>query len=81
MSYNLSSQQYIQDIAHIIDDIIMINPILLSGLIEDEIYKLEKDLSICEDYTKNLPMYSIYMKNIIPYNIPDDLTNMIFEKL
>jgi hypothetical protein len=38
-------------------------------------------LSICEDYTKNLAMYSIYMKNIIPYNIPDDLTNMIFEKL
>jgi hypothetical protein len=26
-------------------------------------------------------MYSIYMKNIIPDNIPDDLTNMIFEKL
>jgi hypothetical protein len=80
MSYNLSSQQYIQDIAHIIDDIIMIDPILLSGLIEDEIYKLEKDLSICEDYTKNLLMYSLYMKKIMP-DIPDDLTNIILEKI
>lgn len=80
MSYNLSSQQYIQDIAHIIDDIIMINPILLSGLIEDEIYKLEKDLSICEDYTKNLLMYSLYIKKIMP-DIPDDLTNIILEKI
>ena len=80
MSYNPSSQQYIQDIAHIIDDIIMIDPILLSGLIEDEIYKLEKDLSICEDYTKNLLMYSLYMKKIMP-DIPDDLMNIILEKI
>jgi hypothetical protein len=80
MSYNPSSQQYIRDIAHIIDDIIMIDPILLSGLIEDEIYKLEKDLSICEDYTKNLLMYSLYMKKIMP-DIPDDLTNIILEKI
>ena len=80
MSYNPSSLQYIQDIAHIIDDVIMIDPILLSGLIEDEIYKLEKDLSICEDYTKNLLMYSLYMKKIMP-DIPDDLTNIIFEKM
>ena len=80
MSYNPSSLQYIQDIAHIIDDVIMIDPILLSGLIEDEIYNLEKDLSICEDYTKNLLMYSLYMKKIMP-DIPDDLTNIIFEKM
>ena len=80
MSYNPSSLQYIQDSAHIIDDVIMIDPILLSGLIEDEIYKLEKDLSICEDYTKNLLMYSLYMKKIMP-DIPDDLTNIIFEKM
>ena len=80
MSYNPSSQQYIQDIAHIIDDVIMIDPILLSGLIEDEIYKLEKDLSICEDYTKNLLMYSLYIKKIMP-DIPDDLTNIILEKI
>ena len=80
MSYNPSSQQYIQDISHIIDDVIMIDPILLSGLIEDEIYKLEKDLSICEDYTKNLLMYSLYMKKIMP-DIPDDLTNIILEKI
>ena len=80
MSYNPSSQQYIQDISHIIDDVIMIDPILLSGLIEDEIYKLEKDLSICEDYTKNLLMYSLYIKKIMP-DIPDDLTNIILEKI
>jgi hypothetical protein len=68
-------------IFNIIYSVKIIKPKLLCGLIEDEIYKLEKDLSICEDYTKNLAMYSIYMKNIIPDNIPDDLTNMIFEKL
>ena len=65
----------------LLESVKITKPKLLCGLIEDEIYKLEKDLSICEDYTKNLAMYSIYMKNIIPDNIPDDLTNMIFEKL
>ena len=81
MSYILSTEEHISQNMNIIYSVKIIKPKLLCGLIEDEIYKLEKDLSICEDYTKNLAMYSIYMKNIIPYNIPDDLTNMIFEKL
>ncbi len=76
MSYNLSSQQHIQSISHIIDDVVMIKPRLLSGLIEDEIYKLEKDLNICEDYTKNL-MYSQYVKKIMPNDIPDDICQII----
>lgn len=81
MSYILSTEEHISQNMNIIYSVKIIKPKLLCGLIEDEIYKLEKDLSICEDYTKNLAMYSIYMKNIIPDNIPDDLTNMIFEKL
>ena len=81
MSYILSCEDHISQNMNIIYSVKIIKPKLLCGLIEDEIYKLEKDLSICENYTKNLAMYSIYMKNIIPDNIPDDLTNMIFEKL
>ena len=81
MSYILSTEEHISQNMNIIYSVNIIKPKLLCDLIEDEIYKLEKDLSICEDYTKNLAMYSIYMKNIIPDYIPDDLTNMIFEKL
>jgi hypothetical protein len=59
----------------------MIVPELISDLIESEINKIEKELKCCEDYTKTLMMYSTYMKKILPDNIPEDLTNTIFEKL
>jgi hypothetical protein len=59
----------------------MIVPELISDLIENEIYKIEKELKCCEDYTKTLIMYSTYMKKILPDNIPEDLTNIIFGKL
>jgi hypothetical protein len=59
----------------------MINPELITDLIEIEISKIEIELKCCEDYTKTLMMYSTYMKKILPDNIPEDLTNIIFGKL
>jgi hypothetical protein len=59
----------------------MLRPELISDLIEIEIFKIEKELKCCEDYTKTLMMYSSYMKKILPDNIPEDLTNIIFGKL
>ena len=77
MSYNLSTDAHIENSMYIINDIVMIRPELISGLIEIEICKIEKELKCCEDYTNKVMMYSSYMKKIIPDNIPDDLTNMI----
>ena len=81
MSYNLSTDAHVENCMYIINYVIMIIPELISDLIENEIYKIEKELKCCEDYTKTLMMYSTYMKKILPDNIPEDLTNTIFEKL
>ena len=81
MSYNLSTDAHVENCMYIINDVIMIVPELISDLIENEIYKIEKELKCCEDYTKTLMMYSTYMKKILPDNIPEDLTNIIFGKL
>ena len=81
MSYNLSTDAHVENCMYIINYVIMIVPELISDLIENEIYKIEKELKCCEDYTKTLMMYSTYMKKILPDNIPEDLTNTIFEKL
>jgi hypothetical protein len=81
MSYNLSTDAHVENCMYIINDVIMIVPELISDLIENEIYKIEKELKCCEDYTKTLIMYSTYMKKILPDNIPEDLTNIIFGKL
>ena len=77
MCYNLSTDAHIENSMYIINDVVMIRPELISGLIEIEICKIEKELKCCEDYTNTVMMYSSYMKKIIPDNIPDDLTNMI----
>ena len=77
MSYNLSTDAHIENSMYIINDVVMIRPELISGLIEIEICKIEKELKCCEDYTNTVMMYSSYMKKILPDNIPDDLTNMI----
>ena len=81
MSYNLSTDAHVENCMYIINYVIMIVPELISDLIENEIYKIEKELKCCEDYTKTLMMYSTYIKKILPDNIPEDLTNTIFEKL
>ena len=81
MSYNLSTDAHIENCMYTINDVIMINPELITDLIEIEISKIERELKCCEDYTKTLMMYSTYMKKILPDNIPEDLTNIIFEKL
>ena len=81
MSYNLSTDAHVENCMYIINYVIMIIPELISDLIENEIYKIEKELKCCEDYTKTLMMYSTYIKKILPDNIPEDLTNTIFEKL
>ena len=81
MSYNLSTDAHVENCMYIINYVIMIVPELISDLIENEIYKIEKELKFCEDYTKTLMMYSTYMKKILPDNIPEDLTNIIFGKL
>ena len=81
MSYNLSTDAHVENCMYIINYVIMIIPELISDLIENEIYKIEKELKCCEDYTKTLMMYSTYIKKILPDNIPEDLTNNIFEKL
>jgi len=81
MSYNLSTDTHVENCMYIINYIVMIVPELISDLIESEINKIEKELKCCEDYTKTLMMYSTYMKKILPDNIPEDLTNTIFEKL
>jgi hypothetical protein len=54
---------------------------LLSELIEDEANKIEKELKICEDNNNEFMMYFLYMKKILPENIPDDLTNIILRNL
>ena len=81
MSYNLSTDAHIENCMYTINDVIMINPELITDLIEIEISKIEIELKCCEDYTKTLMMYSTYMKKILPDNIPEDLTNIIFGKL
>lgn len=81
MSYNLSTDAHVENCMYIINDVVMIRPELISDLIETEISKIEKELKCCEDYTKTLMMYSSYMKKILPDNIPEDLTNIIFGKL
>ena len=81
MSYNLSTDDHVENCMYTIDDVVMIDPELITDLIEIEINKIEKELKCCEDYTKTLMMYSTYMKKILPDNIPEDLTNIIFGKL
>jgi hypothetical protein len=81
MSYNLSTDAHVENCMYIINDIVMIRSELISDLIENEINKIEKELKCCEDYTKTHMMYSSYIKKILPDNIPEDLTNIIFEKL
>ncbi len=81
MCYNLSTDAHIENSMYTIDDVVMIRPELISGLIEIEINKIEKELKCCEDYTKTQMMYSYYIKKILPDNIPEDLTNIIFGKL
>jgi len=81
MSYNLSTDAHVENSKYIIKDIEMIRSELISDLIENEINKIEKELKCCEDYTKTHMMYSSYIKKILPDNIPEDLTNIIFEKL
>ena len=81
MCYNLSTDAHIENSMYTIDDVVMIRPELISGLIEIEINKIEKELKCCEDYTKTQMMYSYYMKKILPDNIPEDLTNIILGKL
>ena len=81
MCYNLSTDAHIENSMCTIDDVVMIRPELISGLIEIEINKIEKELKCCEDYTKTQMMYSYYIKKILPDNIPEDLTNIILGKL
>jgi hypothetical protein len=81
MCYNLSTDAHIENSMYTINDVVMIRPELISGLIEIEINKIEKELKCCEDYTKTQMMYSYYIKKILPDNIPEDLTNIIFGKL
>jgi hypothetical protein len=81
MCYNLSTDAHIENSMYTIDDVVMIRPELISDLIEIEINKIEKELKCCEDYTKTQMMYSYYIKKILPDNIPEDLTNIIFGKL
>jgi hypothetical protein len=81
MSYNLSTDSHVENCMYTINDVVMLRPELISDLIEIEIFKIEKELKCCEDYTKTLMMYSSYMKKILPDNIPEDLTNIIFGKL
>jgi hypothetical protein len=81
MCYNLSTDAHIENSMYSIEDVVMIDNDLLSELIEDEIFKLERQLKSCEDYTKNLAMYSLYMKKILPDNIPDDLAHIILEQI
>jgi hypothetical protein len=81
MSYNLSTDSHVENCMYTINDVVMIRPELISDLIEIEIFKIEKELKCCEDYTKTLMMYASYIKKILPDNIPEDLTNTIFEKL
>ena len=81
MCYNLSTDAHIENSMYTIDDVVMIRPELISGLIEIEINKIEKELKCCEDYTKTQMMYSYYIKKILPDNIPEDLTNIILGKL
>jgi hypothetical protein len=81
MCYNLSTDAHVENCMYIIDDVVMIRPELISDLIEIEINKIENELKCCEDYTKTQMMYSYYIKKILPDNIPEDLTNIIFGKL
>ena len=81
MCYNLSTDAHIENSMYYIEDVVMIDNDLLSELIEDEIFKLERQLKSCEDYTKNLAMYSLYMKKILPDNIPDDLAHIIYKQI
>ena len=81
MCYNLSTDAHIENSMYSIEDVVMIDNDLLSELIEDEIFKLERQLKSCEDYTKSLAMYSLYMKKILPDNIPDDLAHIIYKQI
>ena len=81
MCYNLSTDAHIENSMYTIDDVVMIRTEFISGLIEIEINKIEKELKCCEDYTKTQMMYSYYIKKILPDNIPEDLTNIILGKL
>jgi hypothetical protein len=81
MSYNLSTDAHVENCMYTINDVVMIRPDLISGLIEIEILKIEKELKCCEDYTKTLMMYASYIKQILPDNIPNDLAYIILEKL
>jgi hypothetical protein len=81
MSYILSTNEDIYRNLHIIYCVNMIDTELLFGLIYDEVNNIEKELLVCEDYTKNLLMYSLYIKKIIPDNIPDDMINIILSNI
>jgi hypothetical protein len=81
MSYELSTLGDIARKMYIICYIVSIENELLSELIEDEANKIEKELKICEDNNDEFMMYFLYMKKILPENIPDDLTNIILRNL
>jgi len=81
MFYNLSTDTQIEyNMYTIKNNIVMINDDLLCQLIRDEINNLEKQLSSCEDYSCKV-MYSHYIKNILPDNIPIDLGQLILEQI
>jgi hypothetical protein len=81
MSYNLSTDSHVENCMYTINDVVMLRPELISDLIEIEIFKIEKELKCCEDYTKTLMMYASYIKQILPDNIPDDLAHIILEQI
>jgi hypothetical protein len=81
MSYDLSTDAHVENCMYTINDVVMIRPGLISGLIEIEINKIEKQLESCEDYTKSLMMYSLYITKILPDNIPDDMHQIILKQM
>jgi len=78
MFYNLSTDKQIENNMYNIENVVMIEDYLLSELIEDEILKLENQITSCENYTCKL-MYSLYIKEILPDNIPCDLADIILK--
>jgi len=81
MSYNISTNEHIKNSMYYIEKVVMIEPELISDLIEKEIYYIDEELEFYEEYTKTQMMYSSYFKKILPDNIPEDLANSIFTEL
>jgi len=81
ISYNISTNEHIKNSMYYIENVVMIEPELISDLIENEIYFIEEELECYEEYTKTQMMYSSYFKKILPDNIPEDLANSIFTEL